>query len=182
MKKGQVTFRLFVLGVLLLVIALPVHAQEQSEVSVTVKSAQVRAKPSPLAPANFTVSYGDSLRKLEGLGGWVRVKSSRGTGFIHESAVKERDLMLSTDSGSTTLAADRSDVVLASKGLSNNSGSGALERTLPGEGFSSKVERIALAKVVGADANALQKIAALKTSDAELASFVRDGRLTVEPE
>ena len=149
---------------------------------MTVKSAQVRSKPSPLAPANFSVAFGDSLRKVEGMGGWLRVKSSRGTGFIHESAVKERDLVLSTETASTTLAADRSDVVLASKGLSNNGGSGSFERVLPGEGFSSKVERIALGQVAGADANAVQRILALKTSDAELASFVREGRLTVEPE
>ncbi len=182
MKDAQKAIRLLVLSALVLVNPFSASAQEQSEVSVTVKSAPVRSKASPLAPAVFTVSYGDSLRKVEGLGGWMRVKSSRGTGYIHESAVKERDLVLSTDSGSTTLAANRADVVNASKGLNNNGGLGATELTLPGEGFSAKVERIALARLGGADANAVEKIMSVKTSDAELASFVREGRLTVEPE
>lgn len=182
MKNAHAVIRLFVLSALVLVNPFSARADE-GELSVTVKTAQVRSKPSPLAPTSFSVAYGDSLRKLEGLGGWLRVKGSRGTGYIHESAVKERELALSSETATTTLAADRSDVVLASKGArSGNSGAGLVERELPGEGFSAKVERIAMTRAAGADASAVDKILALRTSDSELASFVREGRLTVEPE
>ena len=78
MKSAQMIFRLFVLSALVLVNPFSARADE-GELSVTVKSAQVRSKPSPLAPANFSVAFGDSLRRVEGLGGWLRVKSSRGT-------------------------------------------------------------------------------------------------------
>ncbi len=129
------------------------------DVYVTVREAKLRTKQDFFSPGIADVRYGDKLNVLNESGSWLSVKTGGGKqGFIHQSAITERRVVLKGSAKFDPNQTSQSDVVLA------------------GKGFNADVERrFAAAQHVNfADVNAMEKI---KISPNELSSFVAQGKL-----
>lgn len=131
---------------------------------VQVRTSQIRAEPRQFAKGLSPVAYGDVLQSLTaesgGSPGWFRVRTQQGkTGFIHESAVTERRVVLKGRSTATLLDSDSSDVVLA------------------GKGFNPDVEREYKSRNQSLNYAAVDQIERRKISPAEVAAFAKTGRI-----
>lgn len=129
-------------------------------VSVKVKSAKVRTEPKVWATAVTPLKYGDSVQALSSADGWLKVRTTGGKqGFLHESAVTTKKVVLSMRGANTDGATDRADVVLA------------------GKGFNQAVERDLAAQDSSLNFKAVDEMERLRVSDAELAAFIKAGQL-----
>jgi beta-barrel assembly-enhancing protease len=125
---------------------------------VKVREAKLRAQPEFWAAASAGLKYGDRLTELGEHGEWYKVKTSGGLeGYIHSSAVTDREVVLS---GRRAGAADvdQGDVVMAGKGFSPE-----IERQ-----YSAANRNLSYAEVDGMER--------IKVSDAELTGFIRQGQ------
>ena len=126
---------------------------------VQVKSSQLRSEPKYWASSVGSVSYGTKLNVLKEENGWMKVTTSGGTqGYIHQSAVTPRKVVLS--SSSKVRSSDSSEIVLA------------------GKGFNREVERQYAADNSSLDFRAVNAMESLKVSDSEVRQFMSSGKLT----
>jgi uncharacterized protein YgiM (DUF1202 family) len=85
--------------------------------SVQVKEGQLRSTPSFLGSVVGPVSYGERVQVLQKQGDWLDVKSSKNlTGWIHQSALTSKQVVLSAGGQAQTAASDK-EVALAGKGF-----------------------------------------------------------------
>lgn len=129
-------------------------------VSVKVKAAKVRAEPRAWATAVTALKYGDSIQALSESDGWLKVRTAGGKqGYLHESAVTTKKIVLSMRGISGDGTADRTDVVLA------------------GKGFNQAVERDLAAQDGSLNFKAVDEMERLRVSDTDLAAFIKAGQL-----
>lgn len=161
-------------GVFLHLAALPGAAEE---VTVAVKNAVVRKSPSFIAPAAFQTVYGDRFEQIGGESGWVQVKSGKGSGWLHQSAVTEKkiDLTALSTSGSSAKGSS-AEVVFAAKGIDGGA-NGSDGIALPGNGFDDAAEKVLASRGHGSGYSSLDKLATLGGKGDDLASFAKQGGL-----
>lgn len=126
--------------------------------TVMVQQTQVRSRPQFFAPPVATVRLGDHLNGDPAGGGWYQVTSGDVTGFIHESAVTDKKV----------------DLTSASAG---DSGTTAQEITLAGKGFNDQVESSYKAGNPNLDFSLVDAMEKRTTPDAKLAKFMKGGGL-----
>ena len=146
---------------LLFTLLLPLVAQSQlNAVFVEVSSAKLRQQPKHWAPGSVELPYGTALSELSREAGWLRVRTGAGQeGFVHESAITSRKIVLSAAGAGANVRPDDSDVVLAGKGFSKE-----LEGGLAGSRKDLNFTQV----------DALQKN---HISDGELFKFIKLGKL-----
>ncbi|WP_035277034.1 SH3 domain-containing protein [Desulforegula conservatrix] len=91
-----------------------------SKMSVQIKEAQLRATPDYLGKVTGKASYGDQVN-IEGTqGAWKKVKTVKGaqSGWMHDSALSEKEIRMSAGDKDVKIAASSSELQLAGKGFS----------------------------------------------------------------
>ena len=147
-------------------LALPSFAESenkesiQTTVRVTLNSTKMRSAPKFLAPIVAELKYGDELTATNSENGWYSVKNNRGKGYIHQSAITTKQIVLNRDPRSgVPLQVDPSEVVLA------------------GKGFNSETEGDYAATGGQVDFNAVNKMEKISVSDKDLSRFITQGKL-----
>lgn len=96
-------------------------AEPGSKLSVQVRSAKLRTEPRHWSKATMDLNYGDSVEEVEATGGWYKVRNDAGqVGFIHESALTTRRVVLRPDASQVGQSIDAADIVLAGKGFNSD--------------------------------------------------------------
>lgn len=131
---------------------------QAEEVHIKVRSAKVKATPQYWAPAVGTLKYGDTLEQLSMEGGWLKVKFSGKTGYLHESAVTTKKVIIQSNA----------------KGTSNTNIS---EVVLAGKGFSKATERQVALTDGTLNFKAVDAMERIKVSEAAIGEFIRAGKL-----
>jgi hypothetical protein len=89
--------------------------------SVQVKAAQVRGKPSFLGPVVATLAYGDQVEAIQQSGDWAQVRTaSRQEGWLHQSALSSKRILLNAGGADAKGAASSQEVALAGKGFNSD--------------------------------------------------------------
>jgi uncharacterized protein YgiM (DUF1202 family) len=111
-----------VLCIALLVLAsAAVWAEQPKKMSVNVKETQLRSTPSYLGKVLGTLAYGDQVQVSESQKGWAKVSApDKGlSGWINESALTAKKVVLSSGSGNADQSASSGEVALAGKGFNS---------------------------------------------------------------
>lgn len=144
---------------LVLLAALPAAAQET--LSIQVREAPLRESPSFLGRVAATLAYGDRV-VLEGEQGdfkRVAVQGGGPAGWVHASAVSEKEIVL-TGGGSTASTQATGD-----------------EIALAGKGFNRQVEE-QYRQRTGLDYATVDRMEGITVSTAEMAAFLEQGGVT----
>lgn len=108
-----------ILAALLFGAATTAWADPGDKISVEARSAALAEKPMMWAKAVEMLKYGDVTTEISFKDGWFKVRSASGReGFLHESAVTDRRIVLQSDPDAARVVPDRSKVVMAGKGFS----------------------------------------------------------------
>lgn len=112
--------RIFGIG-LLLILSVSTVAANTEIMSVTVKKAQVRTKPSFLGKIVYILSYTDKVEVLDERAGWffIETDGQSDRGWIHSSALTQKRLALKSGSKNLGTTASNNEVALAGKGFNN---------------------------------------------------------------
>ncbi|MEZ4386433.1 MAG: SH3 domain-containing protein [Candidatus Krumholzibacteriia bacterium] len=104
--------------VLVLVVVLALTALAAEQLSMQVRQASLRSRPSYLSAATVEVAYGARLTVLETRGAWRKLRTADGAeGWLHESALTEKRVQLSAGQGDVQTGADTDELALAGKGF-----------------------------------------------------------------
>ena len=128
--------------------------------TVQVRQAELRTVPSFLGNSAGTLPYGMPVVILEQAGAWYRVASSRGSGWLHASALTKKTVVLEAGSTVDTTASSR-------------------EVALAGKGFNSEVEARFKATHLQIDFAWVDRMEGFKVPVSRLETFAREGRLSV---
>ena len=89
------------------------------EMSVQVRDGQLRNRASFLGTVTATVAYGDRVTVSQTQAGWCEVATEAGkTGWIHESALTPKKVVLASGTDDARTGASGEEVALAGKGFS----------------------------------------------------------------
>lgn len=127
-------------------------------VTVIVRKTSIRRDRQFYAPTLAEAGLGESLAVLAREKGWVKVRTSAGEGWVHESAVTTKKMTVSAQ-GPAGGAVDAQDVALA------------------GKGFNPQVEGEYRKKNPKDDFAAVDRMEKLGASDAAVAAFLAEGNL-----
>jgi len=127
--------------------------------NVQVRNGKVRATPSQLGKVVADVAYGAKVEAGTLQNGWYPVTLPDGkTGWLHESALTKKRIVMSAGTGDAATGASSDEVALA------------------GKGFNAQVE--AKMKADGKlDYTWVDRMAAFKVSEDQIASFRAQGKL-----
>jgi SH3-like domain-containing protein len=107
-----------ILAMAILVLAAAVLGAAPQSMSVTVRETQARATPSFLGAVLAVLSYGDRVDILATQRDWMKVALPGGReGWVHQSALTEKRVVLQAGSGSVEQSASGEEVALAGKGF-----------------------------------------------------------------
>jgi uncharacterized protein YgiM (DUF1202 family) len=87
------------------------------EMSVQVRDGQLRNRASFLGTVVGTVAYGDRVTVLQTQAGWSEVRVADKTGWIHESALTPKRVVMSAGAGDVRSGASGEEIALAGKGF-----------------------------------------------------------------
>jgi SH3-like domain-containing protein len=106
---------------LLMILCLPLHVKAEEMMSVQVKESQVRSTPSFLGKIVARVLYGDRVSVTEKNGSWkkVSIKGSGTQGWIHESALTTKRIVLQSGQTTAQTSATQNELALAGKGFND---------------------------------------------------------------
>lgn len=127
-------------------------------VTVIVRKASIRRDRQFYAPTIAEAQLGDSFKVQERGGGWVKVGTKAGDGWLHETSVTAKKVAVSS-AGPAGGKVDDRDVANASKG------------------FNPQVEDQYRKKNPTANFAAVDRMEKLEASDSAVESFVRDGNI-----
>ena len=88
------------------------------EMSVQVRDGQLRNRGSFLGTVVSTVAYGDRVTVNQTQAGWCEVSIAGKTGWIHESALTPKKVVLASGTADARAGASGEEVALAGKGFS----------------------------------------------------------------
>jgi uncharacterized protein YgiM (DUF1202 family) len=113
--------RIRILCLALLAFSAAAWAEPGKSMSVNVKEAQLRATPSYLGKLLGSLAYGDRVQVAESQKGWVKVNApEKGlSGWVNESALTAKKVVLSSGSGTAGQDASSGEVALAGKGFNS---------------------------------------------------------------
>jgi hypothetical protein len=134
-------------------------AAQPTTMSVQVRQGAVRNTPSPIGSVVTTLAYGDRVEVLETKSAWFKVSSAKGSGWMHESALSRKKIVLSGGGTAAPTGASSEEMALASKG------------------FNSDVEAQFKAQNKNVDFAAVDRMEQRKIADQEKARFIKDGAL-----
>jgi uncharacterized protein YgiM (DUF1202 family) len=99
--------------------ALMAVAAGQALRSVQVKEGHVRSGPSFLSTVIARLSYGDQVQAISEEGGWVKVgiTGKVSEGWMHNSALSEKQIVLKSGAQNVNQAASGDEIALAGKGF-----------------------------------------------------------------
>jgi uncharacterized protein YgiM (DUF1202 family) len=98
---------------------LATSAWAAKEMSVQVRDGQLRNRASFLGAVTGAVAYGDRVTVNQSQAGWCEVATASGkTGWIHESALTPKRVVLSSGTDDARTGASGEEVALAGKGFS----------------------------------------------------------------
>jgi uncharacterized protein YgiM (DUF1202 family) len=141
-----------------MIVAATVLAAGTAEMSVQVKTAQIRATPSFLGKLIAPLNYGDRLQVLEQQGDWSKVTAPGGqTGWVHSSALTKKKISMTAG------------------GQNAQTGASGDELALAGKGFNSAVEADFKAKNRNVDFTWVDKMEKMKVSAESMQQFLKDG-------
>jgi hypothetical protein len=126
--------------------------------SVQVKSAFIKEKPSFVSKTLSTLSYGDKVEVIGANGDWKNVSKGSAKGWLHTSSLSEKEIVLANSKG-TSSGASKSEVMMA------------------GKGFNKEVENAYKGSNANLDYADVDKIEKTKPSAASVTSFAKDGKL-----
>jgi uncharacterized protein YgiM (DUF1202 family) len=144
-----------ILSTISLLVALSAWAAPKL-MSVQVREGQLRTKPSYLSRPTTTLSYGERVDVLNTRQGWVEVKAGGTTGWIHESALTRKKIIMTSGSKRAGSAASSDEVALA------------------GRGFNAQVEA-EFQQDTGLDFGAVDAMEKESASDSAVMSFLEEG-------
>jgi len=144
-----------------LVLFVAAVALAATKMSVQIKDAQLRATPDYLGKITGKASYGDQVNIENTQGAWKKVKTVKGGqgGWLHESALSEKEIKMSAGSKDVKLAASSSELQLA------------------GKGFSQQVENEYKERNKNISFKWVDKMAGIKVSQAQIEKFMKEGEL-----
>lgn len=129
--------------------------------SVQVREGQLRATPSFLGKVVANVPYGVRMGVEGRQGDWVRV-SGPATGWIHSSALTEKNIQMEAGAADVSAAATGDELALA------------------GKGFNRQVEQQFRSDNPEMDFTWVDRMETWEMSAGEMAKFLREGELMAE--
>ncbi len=118
MSKCRCWFWVAGLGVLA---AVGAWAATGKLMSVQVRDAQVRDKPSFVGRVVGNLAYGDRVEVQESQGGWARVSLPGGAGgWMHNSALTAQKIVLAAGQDNVRVGASGDELALAGKGFNSD--------------------------------------------------------------
>lgn len=147
-----------VAGVILLGAAIAFAA---TKMSIQIKEAPIRATPDYLGKVNGKASYTDQVNVEDSKGQWKKVKAIKSglSGWIHESALSEKEIRMSSGDKDVKLAASSSELQLA------------------GKGFNKQVEDEYKSRNKNISFRWVDKMAKISVSQTQIQKFVQEGEL-----
>ncbi|MBU4200042.1 MAG: SH3 domain-containing protein [Verrucomicrobia bacterium] len=126
--------------------------------SVQVKDAQMRDKPSFIGKVVGSLAYGDRVEVQESQGAWARVSLPGGTaGWLHTSALTSQKIALSAGKDDAKVGASGDELALA------------------GKGFNSDIEAQFKKTHKAIDFTWVDKMEKIKIPSLEIQTFLKDG-------
>ncbi len=144
---------------ILLLAAGTAWAANPTEMSVTVRTGQLRATPSQLGKLVGAAPYGERVKVLVVQGDWMQVQAAAGTGWLHKSALSEKKIEMKAGASNVDATASGKEVALATKG------------------FNSDVEAEFKTKNTHIDFGPIDRMEQIKVSPAEAQAFLAEGGL-----
>jgi hypothetical protein len=130
------------------------------EMSVQVREGQLRNRASFLGAVTGAVAYGDRVTVNQTQAGWSEVRTASGaTGWIHESALTPKRIVLGSGTDDARIGASGEEVALA------------------GKGFNKEVEAEYKRQNAKIDYAWVDKMLQFKVPEAELVAFLKQGGL-----
>jgi len=129
--------------------------------SVQIRKADIRETPSYLGKIVTSLAYGDKVTVQAESGAWFQISSSGQSGWIHNSALTRKNIVMKAGEGAQTSA---------------SSG----EMALAGKGFNSDVEAQFKANHKEIDFTWVDKMEKIKIAPRELAGFAKEGHLEAQ--
>lgn len=158
MSVLRILYLLIITVAILLIPLFGIGALEGETVSISVRSAQLRETPSHLGQVRADLEYAEQVKILEVQGGFYRVSSSAGEGWLHKSSISEKEIVLADDSEDAKRAANNDEVALA------------------GRGFNEEVEK-QYKRQEGLDFDGVNRMESRERSKEELREFIQAGDL-----
>ena len=136
-------------------------AQNQ-KMSVQVQDGKLRADPSFLGKILGSVAYGDSVTVIKQQDPWVYVSAKGGqlSGWIHNSALSEKEIILRAGSADVAKTASQKEVALA------------------GKGFNADVEKEFKSRNPKLNFEWVDRMEKFVVSDDEIRKFIQEGALS----
>lgn len=135
-----------------------VWAASNTVMSVQVRNGQLRSGPSYLSKPSGAADYGMRVEILASQGSWRQVRTPEGhTGWLHESAVTKKKIVMTAANGDVRTGASASEVSLASKG------------------FTEQIEHEYKSKNPSVDFTWVDRMERLAVSPERAAEFLKDG-------
>jgi uncharacterized protein YgiM (DUF1202 family) len=130
------------------------------EMSVQVRDGQLRNRASYLGTVTGKVAYGDRVTVNQSQAGWCEVAKADGAkGWIHESALTPKRVVMNSGAGDARVGASGEEVALA------------------GKGFSKEVEAAYKQENKDIDYTWVDWMGQQKVSDEQLVQFLKQGDL-----
>jgi uncharacterized protein YgiM (DUF1202 family) len=138
-------------------------AQNQ-RMSVQVQDGKLRADPSFLGKVIGSVSYGDAVTVIRQQNPWFFVSTKTGqlTGWIHSSALSEKEIVLRAGDANVQKTASQREIALA------------------GKGFNADVEKEYKTRNPNLDFEWIDRMERIVVSDEEIRQFIAAGKLSPE--
>ena len=127
--------------------------------SVQVKAGPVRATPSFVGQIVGNLAYGDRVDVLAERPGWMRVSAGAVSGWMHQSALTEKRVVLKAGDANVQTGASGEELALA------------------GKGFNSDVEAQFKAQNRDIDFGPVDRMERRNASQGEMAAFLKDGQV-----
>ncbi len=129
--------------------------------SIQVRDGSLRSRPSFLGKISAELQYGTQVTVQAERGPWIKVTDGKGhTGWIHNSALTERELELVSGDAAATAGASTDEIALAGKGF-NSQVEEEYKKGQPGNGF-----------------KWVDKMEAIVVSPSQAEEFLADGNVT----
>ena len=150
--------RFFLISGVLSLSAAAALAATATIMSVQVNKAELRDAPSPFGKVVTSLAYGDKVSIQPQNGAWSQVNSSGQSGWLHNSALTKKTIVMKSGAGAQTSA---------------SSG----EMALAGKGFNSDVEKQFKDNHKEINFAPVDKMEKIKIPVADIQEFAKEGKL-----
>lgn len=112
--------RRYLAALALVMVAAVALAAAPTTMSVQVKNGQLRVTPSFLGKIVAPVGYGVQVQVLETQGEWNKVSGAGATGWIHNSALSRKKIVMTAGQQTAQTGASSDELALAGKGFNSD--------------------------------------------------------------